>query len=123
MPTFSGTVRRSGRKAGKKIPDTQFKHDLFTDPPKVSTKKKKTVVDNAKGKGGGKNVNVTAKIKKRMVVMMILMGTMYWKRMIVSQFYRTLPKIIVKSTYMIGGLGQEMKPLMLGRSLMWQRER
>ena len=64
MPTFSGTVRRSGRKAGKKIPDTQFKHDLFTDPPKVSTKKKKTVDDNTKGKGGGKIVKLTVKNKK-----------------------------------------------------------
>ena len=42
MPTLQGTLRRSGRNAGKKIVSPRYKHDLFQDPPTVRTKKKKT---------------------------------------------------------------------------------
>ena len=41
MPTLQGTLRRSGRNAGKKIKSPRYKHDLFQDPPTVRTKKKK----------------------------------------------------------------------------------
>ena len=41
MPHIKTTVRRSARNAGNRIPSPKFKHDLFTDPPTVTSKKKK----------------------------------------------------------------------------------